>query len=88
MRRSDAGALAAYLRMIRDGTAFNNWGSTPDDKLRGKIIEALLHDRGMTLNDHDKIRRLRSHTKHIEPDRKTLRKAVDDFLIKEEDFKV
>lgn len=88
MKSYDAGALAAYLRMISDGTAFTNWGETPDSRLRNKIVHSILTGKGIDFSSINELQKLKKYVKNIKPERKALEKAIEEFMIKEEDFKV
>lgn len=88
MRESDAGALRAYLKMIMDGSAFDRWGETPERSLRNRIVEGILRDKGISYSDTEKLRAMKKYVQHIKPEKVALEKAIDEFMIKENDFKV
>jgi hypothetical protein len=89
MKNSDTRVLKAYMKMIYEGTAFENWGQMPDQIFRKKIVEGILKDTGITYSDCEKLNKLKRAVGHIKTDdKRALEKAINDFMISEEEFKV
>lgn len=77
--------LAIYLKMIVDGTAFENWEIKPDSKLRNEIVEYILNGKySYNLSSLSYIRKNIINTKNMDE----IKKVIDDIFIKESDFKI